>query len=122
VTSIRTPFEIDTGLGRTRTEPDRSRYIRELMIQLLMTAPGERMDRPDFGCGVRQMVFAANNPATATLAEVVVFQALTRWMGDEIEVREIDVVSTPEAGSIEITITYRDRQSGQSAVLNQVVT
>lgn len=122
MTSIRTPLEIDAGLGRTRTQPNRSRHIRELMIQLLMTAPGERVDRPDFGCGVRQMVFAANNPATATLAELVVFQALTRWMGEEIEVRAIDVVSAPEVGSIEITINYRDRRNGASDVLNQVVT
>ena len=54
MTSIRHPFEIDAGLGRVRTEPDRSAYVRQLMLQVLLTSPGERIDRPDFGCGVRR--------------------------------------------------------------------
>jgi uncharacterized protein len=119
MTSIRYPFEVDAGLGRVRTEPDRSAYIRQLMLQVLLTSPGERIDRPDFGCGVRRMVFAPNNPATAALTQVLVFQALTTWLGDVIDVREIEV--TAEEATLEVAITYRDRETGRTDVLNEVI-
>lgn len=119
MTSIRHPFEVDAGLGRIRTEPDRSAYIRQLMVQVLLTAPGERIDRPDFGCGVRRMVFAPNNPATAALTQVLVFQALTNWLGDVIDVREIEVTS--QEATLAVAITHRDRETGRTDVLNQVI-
>ena len=116
---IRHPFEVDAGVGRVRTEPDRSAYIRQLMLQVLLTSPGERVDRPDFGCGVRRMVFATNNPATAALTQVLVFQALTNWLGDMIDVREIEVTS--QEATLEVAITYRDRETGRTDVLNEVI-
>jgi uncharacterized protein len=117
MTSIRYPLQVDMGVGRFHTEADRSRYIRQLMIQVLLTAPGERINRPRFGCGVRQMVFAPNNPATTTMAEVLIYQALNTWVGQYIEVREINVRSRQEI--LEIEITYRDRETGRTDVLNQ---
>ncbi len=114
--SVRYPFEIDARLGRVRTEPERTRYIRQLMHQVLLTRPGERIDRPGFGCGVRQMVFAPNNPATTTFAEVLVYQALTDWLGDLIVVDRIDVES--DAATLSVAITYRDIETGRSDILN----
>lgn len=119
MSSIRLPFEVDVELGRVRTEADRSAYIRQLMRQVLLTSPGERVNRPDFGCGVRRMVFAPNNPATAALTEVLVFQALTEWLGDLITVDRIDV--TADVATLAIEITYRDRETGRTDVLNQEV-
>lgn len=117
MSSIRYPFEIDQGLGRVRSEPDRSAYIRQLMQQVLLTSPGERIDRPDFGCGVRRMVFAPNNPATATLTQVLVYQALTTWLADVIVVDDITVEA--DVATLSIRITYRDIETGRSDVLNQ---
>lgn len=119
MTSLRLPFEIDAALGRVRTEADRSAYIRQLMRQVLLTSPGERINRPDFGCGVRRMVFAPNNPATAALTEVLVFQALTEWLADLITVDRIDV--TTDVATLSIQISYRDRETGRSDVLNQEI-
>lgn len=119
MTSIRHPFEVDAGTGRVRTESDRSAYVRQLMLQVLLTSPGERVDRPDFGCGVRRMVFAPNNPATAALTQVLVFQALSDWLGDVIEVHEIEVTS--EDATLSVTIVYRDRETGITDVLNEVI-
>lgn len=121
MTSVRLPFEIDAGLRRVRTEADRSAYIRQLMMQVLLTSPGERVDRPDFGCGVRRMVFAPNNPATASFTQVLVFQALNDWLGDVIAVEQIDVTADATSGgaTLSIAITYRDRETGRTDVLNQ---
>lgn len=119
MSSIRHPFEVDAGVGRIRTEPDRSAYVRQLMRQVLLTAPGERIDRPTFGCGVRRMVFAPNNPASAALTEVLVYQALNDWLGDVVEVGEIDVHAHDAV--LEIAITYRDRETGHTDVLNEVI-
>jgi len=119
MSSLRHPFEIDAGVGRVRTEPDRSAYVRQLMLQVLLTSPGERIDRPDFGCGVRRMVFAPNNPATAALTQVLVFQALSNWLGDVIDVQDIQVTS--EDATLAVSITYRDRETGRTDVLNEVV-
>ena len=117
MTSIKYPFQIDAGLGRVRAEPERTKYVRHLMQQVLLTSPGERIDRPDFGCGVRRMVFAPNNPATAALTEVLVYQALSTWLADEIVVDRIDVHA--DVATLSIEITYRDVETGRSDVLNQ---
>jgi phage baseplate assembly protein W len=117
MTSIRLPFEIDAGLGRVHTETERTKYIRQLMQQVLLTSPGERIDRPDYGCGVRRMVFAPNNPATATLTQVLVYQALTEWLADVIIVDRIEV--HPDVATLSIEITYRDIETGSTDVLNQ---
>ena len=57
------PFAIDRGARSAAEEGDYDDYIRQLIRQVLLTAPGERVNRPDFGAGVRRMVFAPNNPA-----------------------------------------------------------
>jgi phage baseplate assembly protein W len=119
MSSQRHPFEIDAGVGRVRIEPDRSAYIRQLMLQVLLTSPGERIDRPDFGCGVRRMVFAPNNPATATLTQVLVLEAMNTWLDELIEVLQIDV--TAQDATLAIAISYRDRETGRTDVLNEVV-
>ncbi len=115
--SVYTPIEVDQRSGRFRTEADRSAYIRQLMIQVLMTAPGERINRPQFGCGLRSMVFSPNNPATGALTEVLIYQALTTWVGELIVVERIEV--HPTESTLAVTITYRDRESGRSNQLNQ---
>ena len=57
-TSLRHPFSIDASRGRLARENDFNQHIRQLVMQLLMTSPGERINRPDFGCGVRRLLFA----------------------------------------------------------------
>ena len=61
--AIKYPFAIDAGGGQVAEEGDYEAYIRQLIRQVLMTAPGERINRPDFGAGVRRMVFS---PAART--------------------------------------------------------
>jgi len=76
--------------------------IRGKIIQALFTAPGERVNRPDFGCGLFNLVFEPNNDVLRTAMEFTVGQALTRWLSDDIMVDGIQVVSRDETATIEI--------------------
>lgn len=102
--SIKYPLAIDSGHGKLAEEPDYPSHVEQLMMQVLMTAPGERVNRPDFGCGIRQMVFAPNSEVSASLAQVSVYEALTHWLSSVIEVSEVEVLA--EGAMMNIKIAY----------------
>ena len=118
--ALKYPFAVDRGGGRGAEESDYEAYIRQLIRQVLLTAPGERINRPDFGAGVRRMVFAPNNPAVASLTQTFVYQALTRWLSTVIKVEEVAVAA--ESERLNITVHYLVIQRGESRVLNEEVT
>jgi len=102
--ALRYPFAIDAGGGRAAEESDYDTYVRQLIRQVLLTAPGERINRPEFGCGVRRMLFAPNSVVSASLAQVTVHQSLDRWLGSVIKVD--DVVVTAVESTLSIRISY----------------
>jgi uncharacterized protein len=110
VTSIRYPIAVDAGLGRLAVESDYAAHVEQLMRQVLFTNPGERVNRPDFGCGLRRMVFAPNSEVTASLLQVTVFQALTRWLGSVIEVDRVETAAREEILEVRIAYVLRARQ------------
>jgi phage baseplate assembly protein W len=109
-TSIRYPFAIDEGLGRLAEETNYADHIEQLIKQVLFTAPGERINRPDFGCGIKRMVFAPNDPVTASLAQVTIFQSLKRWLGSVIDVQDVKAVARDERLEIKIAYSLKARQ------------
>ena len=117
--ALRYPFAIDAGGGRAAEESDYDTYVRQLIRQVLLTAPGERINRPDFGAGVRRMVFAPNSPATSTLAQTFVYQALTRWLATVIKVEEVKV-SAVESTML-IDVRYIVIQRGETRILREEV-
>ena len=118
--SLYYPFAVDEALGRIRQETDFSRHVEQLIIQVLMTAPGERINRPDFGCGVKRLVFSPAGEAAATLAQATVYQALTRWLSNVITVSEVTVRAND--ATLEIHIGYVVRARGEHRYLNLEVT
>lgn len=74
--SIRYPFSIDTGYGTLAEETDYSKHVEQMIRQVLFTNPGERINRPGFGCGIRRMVFAPNSEVSANLSQVMINQSL----------------------------------------------
>ena len=110
------PLAVDAGLGRLRQEPDPGRYLEQLIRQVILTAPGERIHRPDFGAGLQRQVFALNSSAGAILAVTSVFQALERWLGALIRVDKVEAAARDEI--LEIRITYIVRQRGDRRFLN----
>lgn len=119
-TSIRHPFAVDPGRGRIAEEENYAEHIEQMMLQVLFTAPGERINRPDFGCGVKRLLFAPNNVVSAALAQVTIFQALTRWLGSAIDVNDVKAVAIEE--KMEIKIVYTLKARGERRYLNLEVT
>jgi uncharacterized protein len=119
-TSLRYPVTIDAGLGRLAQETDYAAHVDQLIRQLLLTSPGERINRPDFGCGVRRMLFAPNSTVTASLAQVTIFEALNRWLSQVITVGDVQVTAQEETLSIAVAYTLRARQ--EKRYLNLEVT
>ncbi|SCX79718.1 GPW/gp25 family protein [Nitrosospira sp. Nsp13] len=118
--ALKYPFSIDGGGGRVAGEENYEAYIRQLIRQVLLTAPGERINRPDFGAGIRRMVFTPNSPAVASLAQTFVYEALTRWLATIIKVEHISV--TAEGEKLLINVRYLILQRGETRVLNEEVT
>jgi phage baseplate assembly protein W len=116
VRRIRYPFAIDAGAGRLAEEPDYDAYVRQLIRQVLLTAQGERLNRPDFGAGLRRMVFAPNAPGTASLTETLVYQALTTWLASVIRVERITAAAVAER--LDIAVEYIVIANGERRFLN----
>jgi Bacteriophage baseplate protein W len=103
------PFHFDSRGETART--DHADHVRDMIDQLLFTDPGERVNRPDFGCGLRQLVFAPNSPELAATVRFSAQAALTQWLGDLIEVSALEVES--EDATLTVSITYALRATGQ---------
>lgn len=111
-TDIAFPFRIDRR-GRTATA-SHDEHVRDLIEQLLFTNPGERVMRPDFGCGLLDLVFAPSSPEIAATLELSVHAALDRWLGELIDVRSLDVESAD--GAVRVNLTYLVRATGHEHV------
>lgn len=103
------PYGTDRS-GRT-AEVDAARHVRELIEQLLFTAPGERVMRPDLGSGVAQLVFAPNSVELAGATQMLVQGALQRWLGESITVLGVRVEAVD--AELRLTLQYELRRDGQ---------
>ena len=120
IAAIHYPFGTDRSGGRLRQETDYPEYVKQLIFQVLLTSPGERVHRPDFGAGLRRMVFAPNSPGTASLTQAVVLQALDRWLGRLIRVD--DVTAEAKGERLEVTVVYTILARQEQRFLNVEVT
>ena len=109
-TSIRYPVAIDAALGRLAEETDYAAHVEQLIKQVLFTSPGERINRPDFGCGLKRMVFAPNSDVAASLAQVTVYEALTKWLSSVIDVSSVEATAVNETLSIAIAYVLKARR------------
>jgi len=101
------PFHIDSR-GRTAIT-DTDGHIRDLIEQVLFTAPGERANRPTFGCGLNQLVFAPNSDELAAATQFLVQGSLQQWLGDLIQIEAVQVTS--QDSTLEVTVQYVVRRS-----------
>ena len=103
------PFHFDNRDRTAITSDDE--HIRDMIEQFLFTNPGERVNRPDFGSGLLQMVFAPNSPELASALQFTVQAGLQRWLGDLIEVQTLEVTS--EEATLRVLIQYIVRRTGE---------
>ncbi len=103
------PFHFDSR-GRTAAIGDDD-HIRDMIEQFLFTNPGERVNRPDFGSGLLQLIFAPNSPELAAALQFTVQAGLQQWLGDVIEVQALEVTS--EEATLRVLIQYVVRRTGE---------
>jgi len=90
---------------------DYADHVRDMIEQLLFTDPGERVNRPDFGCGLRQLVFAPNSPELAATVQFTAQAALLQWLGDVIDITSLEVAS--DDATLTVNLTYALKATGQ---------
>jgi uncharacterized protein len=102
------PLHVD-GRGRLAvTSPDD--HVRDMLQQVLFTSPGERVNRPDFGSGLLQLVFLPNSEPLAIATGFTVQAALQRWLGDVVQIERVSV--TPVESELRVEVVYRRRLDG----------
>jgi len=106
------PYRFD-GRGRT-AETDGDDHVRDLIEQVLLTAPGERVNRPTFGSGVLQLVFAPSGDTLAAATRLSVQAALQEWLGDLIEVADVQVEAVDSL--LRLEVRYVLRRTGETRV------
>jgi hypothetical protein len=113
VSEVDFPYRIDTR-GRTGSTPADD-HVRDLIEQVLFTAPGERVNRPTFGSGLLQLVFAPNSDALAAATQLTVQAALQEWLGDRIEVQDVTIESVDSLLTATVVYAVRRTQEQRSA-------
>ncbi len=100
------PFHVD-GRGRVATTKADD-HVRDMIYQVLFTNPGERVNRPDFGCGLLQLVFEPNSEVLATATQFLVQGALQRWLADVVQVEQVSITSEEEHLVVDVVYVRLD--------------
>ena len=105
------PLRIDAGSGQAQRAPYAA-HVDQLIRQLLLTSPGERVCLPEFGCGLRRLVFAPQSDALVATVRIQLQQALKRWLSDQVHLNDVSVLAGADPangldeGALLITVTY----------------
>ena len=102
------PFGVSQN-GSIVPDPDENVDLRGKITQVLFTTPGERVNHPDFGCGLFNLVFDPANTILVAATEFTVGAALTRWLGDQLLVDGVKV-NPPEAETVTVEVSYISRK------------
>ncbi|HEY7028063.1 MAG TPA: GPW/gp25 family protein [Gemmatimonadales bacterium] len=111
------PFHFDSR-GRTALT-DENDHVRDMIEQLIFTNPGERVNRPDFGSGLLQLIFAPNSPELAATVQFTLQAALQRWLGDVIDLQDLEVQAIDSALTIDVKYLIRRTGEPQSATFTR---
>jgi uncharacterized protein len=112
------PFQVD-GRGRTAATDDQD-HIRDMIEQLLFTNPGERVNRPDFGSGLLQMVFQPNSTELAAALQFTLQASLQQVLGNVIlQAVKVDAIDS----TLQVTVQYvvRTDQQVQTAQFSREI-
>jgi phage baseplate assembly protein W len=108
---VRFPFQVDLSHDVALSHHDD--HLRELIEELLFVSPGERVNRPAFGCPLIERVFASDTPELAAATQAMVQTSLQQWLGTLIQVLGVNVQL--QGDLMVVTVSYQDRQTGRTA-------
>jgi phage baseplate assembly protein W len=117
--NINFPFDLDSR-GRTAAAVTND-HIVQMIEQLIFTQPGERVNRPDFGTGLMQLLFAPNSPELAATIQFTLQAALQSYLGDVIDVQNLDVRASDSTLSVDLQYVVRLTGQTQTATLTRAV-
>lgn len=103
------PFHFDNRQRTAVTSDDD--HIRDLVEQLVLTGPGERVNRPNFGGGLQQLVFAGNSPELAATVQFMIQGNLQQYLSDLIDVEAVQVDAVD--ASLRVRVDYVVHRTGQ---------
>ncbi len=112
--NVSLPYRVD-GRGRTAAAESDDTHIRDLIETVLFTVPGERVNRPDFGCGLMQFVFAPNSVELAATLQALVQGSLQQWLGGVIHIEEVLADSDDATLTVEVRYVVLATQKSRSA-------
>lgn len=107
--NVKFPLQFNS-IGQTAVS-ERDDHVREMIELVLFTNPGERVNRPEFGCGILHNIFAGNGDQLATALQATMAAALNRWLGDAIEVHGLEVV--PDDSRLTVLLNYSVTRTGE---------
>jgi uncharacterized protein len=99
------PFVIDPVSGQASQAPYAT-HVDQMIRQILLTTPGERADLPEFGCGLRQLLFAPNSDALEATTRLIIQRSLDLWLSDQIKVQTISVGPSDDYSQIIVQVAY----------------
>ena len=102
------PFRFGSPGGVAVTS-DAEQNLRDRVLAVLFTAPGERVNNPSFGVGLSRTVFEPLDELTLGTLEYRVLEGLRRDVGDDVVIEGVDISAEPDAGSLRVSITFRRR-------------
>jgi phage baseplate assembly protein W len=105
-TYLDNPFHLNAQ-GRT-AQTSEDDHVRDLIYQVLFTSPGERVNRPDFGCGLKQLVFMPNSDALTSATQQLVQGALHRWLDPVISIERVEVEAQDSRLTVRVVYVRRD--------------
>jgi phage baseplate assembly protein W len=110
--NIKFPYRLDRR-GRTG-ETDYDDHVRDMIEQVLFTSPGERVNRPSFGSGLLQLVFAPTSDELASTTQFLVQSSLQQWLGDVIQVESVTVEN--DEATLRISVAYTVRRTQERRI------
>jgi phage baseplate assembly protein W len=117
--NISYPFQFNKS-GRTASSSD-AQHITQMIEQLLFTNPGERVNQPDFGSGLMQLVFAPNSSELAAALQFTMQAAMQRWLGDLIQVQSLLVTNLDSQLKIDLQYVIRSTTQPVSVSFTQSI-
>lgn len=114
---LKSPLRFD-ATGRT-AEAGPDEHIRDLIEQVLLTSPGERVHRPDFGSGLLAAVFAPLSDEAAAATRLLVAAALQQWLGHLIAVEAVEIDAEDAALRVRVHYVVRRTQLRDAAEITR---
>lgn len=103
------PFKLRADRGAIAVTGDADRHLRDKILAVLFTAPGERVNDPRFGVGLDRTVFEGLDELTIAAVEFRIAEGMRRALGDEALIDDVGIEADPEGGQLLISIDYRRR-------------